>query len=186
MLSGKTSSLVNLWKYKRKCPRKVTKVTMPRFLKAEKQHKILKLKNIWIKEKQMNREKIIQDSRYQCHNTLAYCVCGIRVWRFCLFRVYYLFYSWYSCIVAAVKRLPILHYSVVYIFWYFVITNWAHWYDEKWNPNEKWYPVSIFVHYQWLRMKNDTRIQSCNFRIPGYHFSLGYHFSSYQPNSGDF
>ena len=35
----------------------------------------------------------------------------------------YLQYNWYQCRVAAVKRLPVLHYSVVYIFGSFVIAE---------------------------------------------------------------
>ena len=35
----------------------------------------------------------------------------------------YLHYNWCQCRVGAVKRLPVFHYSVVYIFWFFVITE---------------------------------------------------------------
>ena len=37
----------------------------------------------------------------------------------------YLHCSWCKCRVAAIKRLPVLHYSVVYIFWYFC-DHWAY------------------------------------------------------------
>ena len=35
----------------------------------------------------------------------------------------YLYYKWCYCLLATVKSLTVLHYSVAYIFWFFVVAE---------------------------------------------------------------